>query len=89
MKKNLLFLPLAGLLLVSGAAIAAETMSGVVARADPNTGELALVGGGTFQVTEPMVLRGMAPGDHVIVTLNNNNTVGVHEDTDYAGSTSN
>lgn len=86
MKKNLLFLPFAGLLLVSGTALAAETMNGVVARADPSTGQLMLLGGANFQVTDPMVLRHLAPGQHVIVTRNNNDTIGVQVDNAYAGS---
>lgn len=89
MNKNLLFIPFAGLLFVSGTALAAETIDGVVARANPNTGELSLVGGGTFQVTEPILLRNLAPGEHVIVTRNNNNTIGVQKDNSYAGSGAN
>lgn len=86
MKKNLMFLSLAGLLLVSGTAFAAETMSGVVARADPYTGELSIVGGGTVMVSEPLLLRNLAPGEHVIVTRNNNGTIGIQEDSSYAGA---
>lgn len=86
MNKNLLLLPFAGLLLVSGTALAAETMSGVVARANPDTGELTIVGGGTVQVSEPLLLRNLAPGEHVIVTRNNNGTIGVQEDSSYAGA---
>lgn len=86
MKKHLYLLPLAGLLLASGTAFAAETMNGVVARADPNTGQLMLLGGANFQVTDPSVLRHLAPGQHVIVTRNNNDTIGVQVDNAYAGS---
>ncbi|MCX5520583.1 hypothetical protein OSH10_19265 [Kaistia defluvii] len=86
MNKKLLFLLFAGLLLVPGTALAAETMSGVVARADPYTGELSIVGGGTVQVADPRLLRNLAPGEHVIVTLNNNGTIGVQEDSSYAGA---
>lgn len=86
MNKNLLLLPFAGLLLVSGTALAGETMSGVVARADPNSGELTIVGGGTVQVTQPLLLRNLAPGEHVIITQNNNGTIGVQEDSSYAGA---
>lgn len=86
MKKYLSFISFAGLLLVSGTALAGETMSGVVARANPNTGELSIVGGGTVQVSEPLLLRNLAPGEHVIVTRNNNGTIGVQEDSSYAGA---
>jgi hypothetical protein len=86
MNKNLLFFPLAGFILASGSALAGESMNGVVARADPNTGELSIVGGGTVQVSEPLLLRNLAPGEHVIVTRNDNGTIGVQEDSSYAGA---
>ncbi|MCX5580756.1 hypothetical protein [Kaistia terrae] len=86
MKKNLLFIPLAGLMFVSGTALAAETYNGVVARTDPNSGHVELLGGTTFQVSEPSLLRGLAPGEHVIVTINENNSVGIQEDSSYAGA---
>lgn len=85
-KKNLLFIPLAGLMFVSGTALAAETFNGVVARTDPYNGHLVLLGGATFQVSEPNLLRNLAPGEHVIVTLNDNQTIGVQEDSSYAGA---
>ncbi|MCX5567721.1 MULTISPECIES: hypothetical protein [Kaistia] len=86
MKKHLYLLPLAGLLLASGTALAAETMNGVVARADPYTGELVLLGGANIQVSDPSVLRHLAPGEHVIITRNDNDTIGVQVDSSYSGS---
>lgn len=86
MKTRSLLLALSGLVLATGTAIAADSIDGVVARANPMTGEVTLLGGHTFQVTEPTLLHGLAPGEHVIVTLNDNNTVGIQEDSSYAGS---
>jgi hypothetical protein len=86
MMKRTLLLAFAGLALTAGSALAADTYNGVVARADPMTGEVTLLGGSTFQVSEPVLLHGMAPGEHVIVTVNPNNTVGIQEDSSYAGA---
>lgn len=86
MMKRTLLLAIAGLALTAGAASAADSYNGVVARADPMTGEVMLLGGATFQVSEPILLHGLGPGEHVIVTVNDNQTVGIQEDTSYAGS---
>jgi hypothetical protein len=86
MMKRTLLLAFAGLALSTGAASAADTYNGVVARANPMTGEVMLLGGTTFQVSEPVLLHGVAPGEHVIVTVNPNNTVGIQEDSSYAGA---
>ncbi|BCP55914.1 hypothetical protein K32_45310 [Kaistia sp. 32K] len=81
-----MILALSGLILTTGSALAADTFGGVVARTNPMTGEVTLLGGSTFQVSEPMLLHGVAPGEHVIVTVNPNNTVGIQEDSSYAGA---
>ncbi len=87
MMKRTLLLAFAGLVLSAGAALAADTYNGVVARADPMTGEVTLLGGQTFMVSEPILLHGVAPGEHVIVTVNPfNNSVGIQEDSSYSGS---
>jgi hypothetical protein len=86
MKKITLLLALSGLVLTTGSALAADVYNGVVARADPMTGEVTLLGGSTFQVSEPVLLHGLAPGEHVIVTVNENNTVGIQEDSSYSGA---
>jgi hypothetical protein len=85
MMKRSLLLAIAGFALSAGSALAADTYSGVVARADPMTGEVMLLGGTIFQVSEPLLLHGLGPGDHVIVTVNDNQTVGIQDDTSYAG----
>lgn len=86
MSMKRLILLCTGLLLASGPALAAETMNGVVARANPWTGELVLLGGATVEVADPRLLRNLAPGDRVIVTLNDTGTVGVQEDNAFVGS---
>ena len=86
MMKRTLLLAFAGFALSMGSALAAESYNGVVARADPMTGEVTLLGGATFQVSQPLLLHGVAPGEHVIVTINPNNTVGIQEDSSYAGA---
>lgn len=63
--------------------MAAETIGGVVDHADPVTG-LVSVGGQTYQVTYPQLLRGVYGGEHVIITKNDNGTVGFQEDSNYS-----
>jgi len=86
MSMKRLFLLGAGLLLAAGPALAGESMTGVVARADPWSGELTLLGGTTVQVADPRLLRNLAPGERVIVTLNDTGTIGVQKDNAYVGS---
>jgi len=82
--RNILFLlPVAGLLAV-GPALAAETYGGVVSNVNPSTGTVTVVGAGTFQVSQPMLLRGVYGGEHVIVTKNDNGTVGFQEDSNFS-----
>ncbi|MCX5567722.1 MULTISPECIES: hypothetical protein [Kaistia] len=82
MRKIALLIPLAGVLAI-GPAMAAETMGGVVDYANPATG-IVSVGGQTFQVTYPQLLRGVYGGEHVIITKNDNGTVGFQEDSSYS-----
>jgi hypothetical protein len=84
--KRTLLLAFAGLALSAGTALAADSYNGVVARADPMTGEVTLLGGNTFMVSVPVLLHGVSPGEHVIVTVNDNQTVGIQEDSSYAGA---
>ncbi|ODT14073.1 MAG: hypothetical protein ABS35_35930 [Kaistia sp. SCN 65-12] len=83
MRKLVFILPLAGLL-VGGSALAAQTVGGVVARTDPAMGTITIVGSGTYRVSEPRLLRNVAPGEHVIITHNDNNTVGLQEDSNFS-----
>lgn len=83
MRKIVFLLPLAGLL-VGGSALAADTVGGVVAHANPAMGTITIVGGGTYRVSEPRLLRNVVPGEHVIITMNDNRTVGLQEDSNFS-----
>lgn len=83
MRKLAFVLPLAGLI-AGGSALAAETVDGVVTRADPGAGTVSLVGGATYRVSEPRLLRGVYSGEHVIITMNDNHTVGLQEDSSFS-----
>jgi TPP-dependent trihydroxycyclohexane-1,2-dione (THcHDO) dehydratase len=83
MRKFVFILPLAGLL-AAGSALAAETVGGVVTRTDPAMGTVSIVGGGTYRVSEPQLLRGVYSGEHVIITMNDNHTVGLQEDSSFS-----
>jgi hypothetical protein len=83
MRKLVFILPLAGLL-AGGSALAAQTVGGVVTHTDPAMGTVSIVGGGTYRVSEPQVLRGVYSGEHVIITMNDNHTVGLQEDSSFS-----
>ncbi|WP_018182314.1 hypothetical protein [Kaistia granuli] len=83
MSKLAFILPLAGLL-VGGPALAAETIGGVVSHADPAMGTITIVGSGTYRVSQPLLLRNLAPGEHVIITKNDNGTIGLQEDSNFS-----
>lgn len=85
MSKLVFILPLAGLL-VGGSALAAETVGGVVSQTDPAMGTVSIVGGGTYRVSQPELLRGVYSGEHVIITMNDNHTVGLQEDSSFSDS---
>ncbi|BCP55915.1 hypothetical protein K32_45320 [Kaistia sp. 32K] len=83
MRKLLFILPLAGLL-AGGSAFAAETFGGVVTGVNPSAGTISIGGGGTYRVSQPLLLRGVYSGEHVIITKNDNNTVGLQEDSGFS-----
>jgi hypothetical protein len=83
MSKLAFILPLAGLL-VGGPALAAETVGGVVTHTNPSMGTISIVGGGTYRVSQPLLLRNINPGEHVIITKNDNGTVGLQEDSNFS-----
>jgi len=83
MRKILFLLPVAGLLL-AGPALAAHTFGGVVSHVNPAQDSVTLIGSGTFRVSEPRLLRGIYRGEHVIVTKNDNGTVGLQEDSGFS-----
>jgi len=83
MRKIVFLLPLAGLLAV-GPALAAETIGGVVTNVNPSAGTVTVQGAGTFEVSQPELLRGVYGGEHVIITKNDNRTIGLQEDSNYS-----
>ena len=83
MRKLVFLLPLAGLR-VGGPALAAQTVGGVVTHTDPAMGTVSIVGGSTYRVSDPRLLRNVAPGEHVIITMNDNRTVGLQEDSSFS-----
>jgi hypothetical protein len=79
----------AGLLLATGAAMATEvpTDSGRIMGMNAQTGAITLDDGHHYVISNPTLLKGVAPGEHVIVTENPNRTIGFQEDTSqYDGS---
>lgn len=83
MKKLAFALPLAALLATSGAAFAAETYSGNLTYMNASTGEVGLDSGQHFKISNPGLLQGILPGEQVIITKNDDNTVGFQEDSSY------
>jgi TPP-dependent trihydroxycyclohexane-1,2-dione (THcHDO) dehydratase len=83
MRKLLFILPLASVL-AAGSALAAQTVGGVVSHTDPAMGTVSIVGGGTYRVSDPQLLRGVYSGEHVIVTMNDNHTIGLQEDSGFS-----
>lgn len=83
MRKIVFLLPLAGLLAV-GPALASETIGGVVTNVNPSAGTVTVQGAGTFAVSHPELLRGVWGGEHVIVTKNDNGSIGFQEDSNYS-----
>jgi hypothetical protein len=83
MSKILFLLPVAGLLAV-GPALATETYGGVVTNVNPSAGTVSVQGAGTFAVSQPALLRGVWGGEHVIVTKNDNGSIGLQEDSSYS-----
>lgn len=72
-------LPLAALLAMTGAAFAADVHTGRLASMDPTTGMVTLTTGQSFIVSNPILLHGLLPGELVDVTINDNGTIGLSE----------
>lgn len=83
MNKFILAISAAALIGTAGSALAATSERGVVSYTDPSTGALKLTNGESFTVAQPVLLKGVAAGDHVVVTVFNNNEVGFHTDNRY------
>lgn len=64
-------------------ALAVEVICGTVSSADPPSGVVRLTDGTSYRVKVPVLLRGLAPGSHVVITVNNDRSVGIRSDTRY------
>ncbi len=80
MKKIALILPLAMLIGSAGAALAVDVDAGTVRTLDNASGSVTLIDGRTFKITNPTLLSGLIPGEKVIITVNDDKTVGLSED---------
>ena len=80
MKTIALILPLALVLGSAGAAFAVDVDSGTVRKLDSATSSVTLIDGRTFKITNPTLLYGLIPGEKVIITVNDDKTVGLSED---------
>jgi len=83
MRKTSLILAAAATLLAGGAAFAQQKYPGTVSRANPSTGEVTLTTGKTFRVSQPVLLQGLMPGTHVVITVAANGTTGIRQNDSY------
>ena len=80
MKTLALALPLAAFLASAGAAYAVDVDSGTVRQLDARSGAITLMDGRSFKVSNPILLDGVIPGEKVIITVNDDKTIGFSED---------
>jgi hypothetical protein len=83
MNKMILALSAAALIAGTASAFATTTERGVVSYTDTSTGILKLADGESFKISQPVLLKGVAPGDHIVVTVFDNKDVGFHTDNRY------
>lgn len=83
MRKLAILLPFAAILATTGAALAVDVDAGQVSGMNPATGALSLTDGRSFHISNPVLLNGLIPGEHVIVTINDDHTVGLAVDNNY------
>lgn len=83
MKKFALAFAAAALVVSAGSALAATTDHGTVSYTDPASGLVRLTDGTHYQISQPVLLNGVAPGDHVVVTVFNNKEIGFRSDDRY------
>lgn len=80
MKKIAFALPLAIVLGSAGSALAVNVDAGTLTRMDTATGEVTMADGQTYKISNPSLLYGLIPGEKIIVTINDDKTVGLQED---------
>ncbi|WP_073051058.1 DUF1344 domain-containing protein [Kaistia soli] len=80
MRKIAFALPLIMLVGSAGAALAVDVDAGTVRKLDNASGSVTLIDGRTFKISNPSLLMGLIPGEKVIITVNDDQTVGLSED---------
>jgi len=83
MLKLAMVLPVAALLATTGAAAAAEVDMAEITQMNARTGQILLNDGHSYTIANPVLLNGVIPGEQVIVTVNDDHTIGFSEDTSY------
>lgn len=89
MRKFALILPAAIVLATATSALAADytTDSGRITSMNPQTGAIGLDNGHHYVIPNPGMLKGIMPGEHVVVTVSPNHSIGFEEDpTQFDGS---
>ncbi|MCX5493198.1 hypothetical protein OSH11_00625 [Kaistia dalseonensis] len=83
MKTIAILVPAAAFLLSGAAAFADEyqTDAGRIMGMNAQTGAIQLDDGHSYTISNPVLLNGVNPGEHVIVTVSPSHTVGFQEDT--------
>lgn len=80
MRKLALISSLAIVIGSAGAAYAVDVDGGAVRSIDAGSGSVTLMDGRTFRISNPSLLTGVIPGEKVIITVNDDKTVGFQED---------
>ena len=80
MRKIAIALPLIMLVGSAGAALAVDVDAGTVRTINSASGSVTLIDGRTFKISNPSLLMGLIPGEKVVVTVNDDQTVGLSED---------
>lgn len=92
MRKLVLISSMAILVGSAGAAFAVDVDGGAVRSIDSGSGSVTLMDGRSFKISNPSLLSGVIPGEKVIITVNDDKTVGFSEDSsqwDGGGQTAN
>lgn len=83
MRNAVIMTAAAAALLGAGPALAQQSYPGTVTRANPGTGDVTLTTGKTYRVSKPVLLYGLMPGAHVVITVAPNGTVGIRQNEGY------
>jgi len=80
MRKIAFVLPLVMVIGSAGAALAVDVDAGTVRTLDNASGSVTLIDGRTFKISNPSLMMGLIPGEKVVITVNDDQTVGLSED---------